>query len=82
MAMIVETGRDAVWTHCGEGGIQDDIKKISRFFDIKDISVVYNGKFSYMDERPRKYVRVKPGVSIDVNEFLKSQGCKFKITKA
>ncbi|APU93205.1 hypothetical protein HOR61_gp05 [Escherichia phage vB_EcoS-IME253] len=80
--MIVKTGRAEVWAHCGEAGIQDDIKQISRFFDIKDISVVYDGKFSYVDERPRKYVRVKPGVSIDVNEFLKSQGCKFKITKA
>lgn len=79
--MIVETGRAAVWAHCGEAGLQDDIKHISRFFDIKDISVVFNGKFSYMDEQPRKYVRVKPGVRIDVNEFLKSEGFKFKITK-
>lgn len=79
--MIVETGRAAVWAHCEEAGIQDDIKMISKYFDIKDISVIFNGKFTYMDERPRKYVRVKPGVRIDVNEFLKAEGCKFKITK-
>ncbi|WRH07502.1 hypothetical protein [Escherichia phage phiA2-1] len=79
--MIVETGRDAVWAHCAEAGIQDDIKMISKYFDIKDISVIFNGKFTYMDERPRKYVRVKPGVTINTNEFLKEQGFKFKITK-
>ena len=79
--MIVETGRAAVWAHCGEAGIQDDIKLISKYFDIKDISVIFNGKFTYMDERPRKYVRVKPGVTINTNEFLKEQGFKFKITK-
>ena len=60
---------------------QDDIKKISKYFDIQEISVVYGGKFSYIQDRPRKYVRVKPGVRIDVNEFLKSEGFKFKITK-
>ena len=79
--MIVETGRAAVWAHCGEAGLQNDIKQISRFFDIKDISVVYGGKFSYIQDRPRKYVRVKPGVRIDVNEFLKAEGYKFKITR-
>jgi hypothetical protein len=80
--MIVVTGRAEVWSHCGEASLQDDIKMISKYFEIKDISVVYNGKFSYMDERPRKYVRVKPGVRIDTNEFLKSEGFKFKITKS
>lgn len=79
--MIVETGRAAVWAHCVESGIQDDIKMISKYFDIKDISVIFNGKFTYMDERPRKYVRVKPGVTINTNDFLKDQGFKFKITK-
>lgn len=79
--MIVETGRAAVWAHCGEAGLQDDIKKISKYFDIQEISVVYGGKFSYIQDRPRKYVRVKPGVRIDVNEFLKAEGYKFKITK-
>lgn len=79
--MIVETGRAAVWTHCAEAGLQDDIKMISKYFDIKDISVIFNGKFTYIDERPRKYVRVKPGVTIDTNELLKEQGFKFKITK-
>lgn len=79
--MIVETGRAAVWAHCSEADIQDDIKMISKYFDIKDISVIFNGKFTYMDERPRKYVRVKPGVTINTNEFLKEQGYKFKITK-
>lgn len=79
--MIVETGRAAVWAHCGEAGIQDDIKKISKYFDIQEVSVVYGGKFSYMEDRPRKYVRVKPGVMINTNEFLKEQGFKFKITK-
>lgn len=79
--MIVETGRAAVWAHCGEAGIQDDIKKISKYFDIQDISVVHGGKFSYMEDRPRKYARVKPGVTINTNEFLKEQGFKFKITK-
>lgn len=79
--MTVETGRAAVWDHCAEAELQDDIKLISKYFDIKDISVVFGGKFTYMDERPRKYVRVKPGVTINTNDFLKEQGFKFKITK-
>lgn len=79
--MIVETGRSAVWAHCAEAGLQGDIKMISKYFDIKDISVIFNGKFTYMDERPRKYVRVKPGVTINTNEFLKERGFKLKITK-
>lgn len=56
--MILKTGRDEVWAHCGEAGLQDDIKMISKYFDIDDISVVFDGKFSYMNQRPRKYVRV------------------------
>ena len=72
--MIVETGRAAVWNHCAEAGIQDDVKMISKYFDIKDISVIFNGKLTYMDERPRKYVRIIPGVTINTNEFLKEQG--------
>lgn len=31
--MIIETGRAAVWSHCEEAGIQDDIKMISKYFD-------------------------------------------------
>lgn len=56
--MILKTGRAEVWKHCGEAGLQDDIKMISKYFDIDDISVVFNGKFSYMNQRPRKHVRV------------------------
>lgn len=56
--MILKTGRVEVWKHCGEAGIQEDIKIISKYFEIDDISVVFNGKFSYMNQRPRKYVRV------------------------
>lgn len=56
--MIVKTGRAEVWAHCGEAGLQDDIKMISKYFDIDDISVVYGDKFTYMNNRPRKYVRV------------------------
>lgn len=56
--MIEKTGRTEVWKHCGEAGLQDDIKMIGKYFDIDDISVVYCDKFTYMNQRPRKYVRV------------------------
>lgn len=64
--MILKTGRAEVWAHCGEAGIQDDIKMISKYFDIDDISVVFNGKFSYMNQRPRKYVRVPATPSLSM----------------
>lgn len=38
--MIVETGRAAVWQHAKEAGISDDIVKIAKHFDIKDISII------------------------------------------
>lgn len=56
--MIVESGRSAVWQHAKEAGINDDIVMISKYFDIKDISIVFNGKFTYLHERPLKRTRI------------------------
>lgn len=56
--LIVETGKQAVWNHCKEAGISDDIALIAKYFDIKDICLIYNGKMTYIDERPRKAHRI------------------------
>ena len=56
--VTVEVGRQAVWDHCKEAGISDDIALIAKYFDIKDICVIFNGKMTYIHERPRKLIRV------------------------
>ena len=56
--MIVETGRAAVWQHAKEAGISDDIVKIAKYFDIKDISIIFGGKLTYLHERPVKRTRI------------------------
>lgn len=55
---IVESGREAVWRHAKEAGISGDIARIAKFFDIKDISIVFNGKFTFLHERPRRVTRI------------------------
>lgn len=54
----VEQGKRAVWEHCKEAGISDDIALIAKYFDIKDICVIYNGKMTFIEERPRKVTRI------------------------
>lgn len=56
--MKVETGKQAVWQHAKECGISEDIALIAKYFDIKDVSIIGNGKMTYVDERPRKMHRV------------------------
>ena len=56
--MKVETGKQAVWQHAKECGMSEDIARIAKFFDIKDVSILGNGKMTYLHERPRKMHRV------------------------
>lgn len=35
--MKVETGKQAVWQHAKECGMSEDIARIAKFFDIKDV---------------------------------------------
>lgn len=56
--MKIETGKQAVWQHAKETGMADDIALIAKYFDIKDVSIIGNGKMTYIDERPRKMHRV------------------------
>lgn len=56
--VIVEEGKRAVWEHCKEAGIDGDIALIAKYFDIKDICLIFNGKMTYIEERPRKMVRI------------------------
>lgn len=55
---IVESGREAVWKHAKEAGIDKDIVLIAKYFDIKDISIVFNGKFTFLNERPLRAKRI------------------------
>ena len=56
--MKVEQGREAVWQHAKECGMSEDIARIAKFFDIKDVSIIGNGKMTYLHERPSKMHRV------------------------
>lgn len=75
--MKVEQGREAVWQHAKECGMAEDIARIAKFFDIKDVSIIGNGKMTYLHERPRKVHRVpaiptgKIDVSAEIAKFKK-----------
>lgn len=56
--MKVETGRQAVWQHAKELGMDEKIAQIAKMFDVKDVSIIGNGKMTYTHERPRKMHRV------------------------
>lgn len=70
----VESGKQAVWSHCKEAGIDADIALIAKYFDIKDICVIYNGKMTYIEDRPRKSHRIAvatvPDMTLD--QYLKA----------
>ena len=69
--MIKESGKQAVWKHAKETGLADGIALIAKYFDIKDVSIIGNGKITFIDELPRKCHRVPatPGL-----EFYREQG--------
>lgn len=56
--MKVESGREAVWRHAKECGMGEKIALIAKYFDINDVSIIGNGKLTYLHERPRKVHRV------------------------
>ncbi|EFH8163156.1 hypothetical protein L6019_RS23620 [Escherichia coli] len=67
--MITESGREAVWHHAQEAGIQDDIRRIAAHFPIEDIAIFTPGKLTWLKTPPRKYTRIRPfesDVKIDV----------------
>lgn len=71
--MKVETGRQAVWQHAKECGLDEGIALIAKHFDIKDVSIIGNGKMTYIEERPRKMHRVPAIPSI---EFFREERAK------
>lgn len=56
--MQIKTGKAEVWQHAKECGLDEAIALIAKYFEIKDVSIIGNGKLTYIDERPRKMVRV------------------------
>ena len=56
--MEIIQGREAVWQHAKEAGLQEDIKLISKYFDIKDVSIIFGGKMTYIIDKPRKTTRI------------------------
>lgn len=59
--MKIEQGKQAVWRHLGEAGMQDDIKLISKYFDINEINLFTpecGGKLTYIEQRMPKQHRV------------------------
>lgn len=67
--MKVERGREAVWQHAEEADLQDVIRQVAAVFDIADVAIITPGKLTYLNEKPRKYTRIRPfesDVYIDV----------------
>lgn len=71
--LIVEQGKRAVWEHMKEAGMGDDIALIAKYFDIKDVCLIYNGKMTFIEERPRKSTRIAVATqpSKSLAEYLK-----------
>lgn len=74
--MEIREGREAVWEHANECGIREDIARIAKHFDIKEINIFTpggGGKLTYLNERPRKFhkiaVAAKPEKTLD--QYLK-----------
>ena len=64
--MKIETGKQAVWQHAKECGLDEKIALIAKYFEIKDVAIIGNGKMTYIEERPRKVHRV-PAVPVRVD---------------
>lgn len=58
--MKIERGRAAVWQHAEEAGLQDVIRQVAAVFDLSDVAISTPGKLTYLNERPRKYHRIRP----------------------
>lgn len=56
--MKVTKGKNETWQLAKEGGLDEGIAKIARYFDIKDVCVIVGDKMSYVEERPRRVYRV------------------------
>ena len=69
--LIKKQGKREVWEHAKECGISDDIALIAKYFDIKDVSIISNGKISFMEDMPRKMHRVPATPSF---EFYREEG--------
>lgn len=57
----VKRGREAVWEHAGEAGLQDFLRMVASHFDIDDVAIYTPGKLTFLKEQPRppKY-RIRP----------------------
>lgn len=63
-------GKKEVWDHACECGIDEGIRQIAKYFDIKDVSIVGNGRLTYMEERPRRMKRIAVAAQVDVKSFM------------
>lgn len=64
--MKIEQGKRETWEHAKECGLDDKIALISKYFDITDVCIIGNGRMTYVNEKPRKVVRV-PAIPVRVN---------------
>ena len=69
--LIKEQGKQAVWNHAKECGMSDKIALVAKYFDIKDVSIIGNGKLTFIDEIPHKMHRVPATPSL---EFYREEG--------
>lgn len=56
--MEIKQGKQEVWQHAKEAGMDKDIAMISKYFDISDVCIIYNGKMTFIENKPRKQHRV------------------------
>lgn len=67
----ITQGKRETWEHAKECGLDSGIALISKHFDIADVCVIGNGRMSFVNEKPRKVVRI-PAVptKIDSKEVI------------
>lgn len=71
--MDVKTGKRAVWEHAKRVGMSDMIAAVAKHFDIADISIISdnNTQLSYIERKPERMTRVKPGArGVELKEVL------------
>lgn len=56
--MKITKGKQETWELAKKGGLDEGIAKIAKYFDIKDVCVIVGNEMAYVQEKPRKVVRV------------------------
>ena len=76
----VSQGKRETWELAKKCGLDEKIALISKYFDIADVCVIGKGEMAYVNEKPRKVVRV-PAVPVRVDSKAVIENTKSNWTK-